>query len=128
MDKKLLEEGDILQLQFQKRGGKLPTIVQEDHSNEVLMLGYVSEEALRQTLDSGYATFWSTSRNTIWRKGETSGDYLKISEIWVDCDQDALIFKVKLLGAGACHTKDETGNTRKSCFYRYINDKNTLKK
>ena len=68
------------------------------------------------------ATFWSTSRNELWTKGETSGDFLKIIEILTDCDQDALVYRVEPQGAGACHTKDrEKGVARKSCFYRRLN-------
>ena len=113
-----LNEQPLLDLQFAKRGGLLPVIVQEYGSNEVLMLGYINEQAWKKTLSSGMATFWSTSRKALWTKGETSGDYLRMREIRVDCDQDALIFRVELLGTGVCHTKKSSGTTRKSCFYR----------
>ena len=113
-----IEESRDLQLQFEKRGGLLPAIVQETESKEILMLGYVNREAFEETLRSGYATFGSTSRQELWTKGKTSGDYLKLRKILVDCDQDSLIYQVEMLGGGACHTKDEHGETRKSCFYR----------
>jgi len=119
MDKKALEEGSELLLDFAKRGGYVPAIVQDVNDGRILMLAYVNEEAFATTLKKGMATFWSTSRNELWTKGETSGDFLRIVEILTDCDQDALIYRVKPEGGGACHTKDpETGSTRASCFYR----------
>jgi phosphoribosyl-AMP cyclohydrolase len=67
------------------------------------------------------ATFWSTSRNELWTKGATSGDFLKIIDIYVDCDQDAIVYRVEPQGQGACHTKDPATNVaRKSCFYRKV--------
>ncbi len=130
MDKILLEEGTELLIDFGKRGGLVPTVVQDVRDGSILMLAYVNDVALETTLSKGMATFWSTSRNALWTKGETSGDYLKIVEILTDCDQDALIYRVEPQGAGACHTRDpETGQTRASCFYRQVdlNDR-TLKK
>jgi len=86
------------------------------------MVAYVNELALRTTFEKGMATFWSTSRDELWTKGETSGDFLKIVGIFTDCDQDALIYQVEPQGGGACHTKDpETGKTRETCFYRKVN-------
>jgi len=123
-----LEEGTNLDLQFLKRGGLLPVAVQETATGQVLMIASVNEEAFTKTLETGRATFWSTSRNQIWMKGETSGDFLQIDNILVDCDQDALVYQVTLLGGGVCHTYDEKGNHRKACFYRELNlEKNTLK-
>lgn len=115
-----IEEGSTFTPQFEKRNGLLPVVVQEYETNEILMLGYANETALHKTISSGLATFWSTSRNTLWTKGMTSGDTLRIQEILADCDQDALIYKVVMEGAGSCHTKDKSGNQRKSCFYRKI--------
>ncbi len=121
MDKTNLEEGLALSINFEKRGGLVPGVVQDVRDGGILMLAYVNEAALRKTLDSGMATFWSTSRNELWTKGETSGDYLKIVDVLVDCDQDALVYRVQPQGRGACHTKDtETGDTRKTCFYRSV--------
>ena len=122
IDNDCLEETDTLRLQFDKRGGLLPVVVQDQRSNDVLMVGYVNELALRQSLQKGIATFWSTSRNALWTKGETSGDYLRLHEVWVDCDQDALVYRVEALGEGVCHTKDRSGRSRSSCFYRRIDD------
>lgn len=121
MDKKQLEEGAELQIDFDKRGGLVPAVVQDVADGRVLMLAYVNREALQTTFDKGMATFWSTSRNELWTKGETSGDFLKIVEILVDCDQDALVYRVEPQGGGACHTKDaQTGKTRPTCFYRRV--------
>ena len=122
MDKKHVEEGNQLQLDFAKRGGLLPAVVQDVRDGRVLMLAYVNAEAFETTLKKGMATFWSTSRNELWTKGETSGDFLKIVDILTDCDQDALIYRVKPQGGGACHTKNPvSGKTRETCFYRKLN-------
>ncbi len=121
MDKQDLEEGSALCINYEKRGGLVPAVVQDINDGRILMLAYVNELALQVTLEKGMATFWSTSRNELWTKGETSGDYLKIIEILIDCDQDALIYKVEPQGGGACHTRNpQTGLTRESCFYRCL--------
>ena len=121
MDKQQLEEGTELALDYVKRDGFLPCIVQNVADGRILMLGYVNQLALDTTLEKGMATFWSTSRNELWTKGETSGDFLKIVEVLTDCDQDALVYRVEPQGQGACHTKDpNTGEARKSCFYRTL--------
>jgi phosphoribosyl-AMP cyclohydrolase len=121
MDKKALEESSQLLIDFAKRGGLVPAVVQDAADGRILMLAYVNEQALQTTFAKGMATFWSTSRNELWTKGETSGDYLKIVDILTDCDQDALIYRVEPQGGGACHTKDPaTGKTRASCFYRKV--------
>jgi phosphoribosyl-AMP cyclohydrolase len=116
-----IEEGTLLMPQFAKRGGLLPVAVQETGTERVLMLASVNEEALHKTFETGLATFWSTSRNQLWTKGETSGDYLQIDEILVDCDQDALVYKVTMTGSGVCHTFNQYGEHRKACFYRTVN-------
>lgn len=115
-----IEEGLELSVQFEKRGGLVPAAAHDYSTGEILMLGYVNPAALEETLRTGYATFWSTSRNELWTKGMTSGDWLEVKEILVDCDQDALVYKVKRVGNGACHTRDSNGNARRSCFYRRI--------
>ena len=115
-----LEEGTLLSPQFEKRGGLLPVAVQETDTGQLLMLASINQEALQQTIETGLATFWSTSRNKLWVKGETSGDFLKIDHILVDCDQDAFVYQVTLQGAGVCHTYDLQGNHRKACFYREL--------
>ena len=116
-----LEEELILNPQFSKRGGILPVVVQETSTGQILMLASINEEALNKTLETQLATFWSTSRDTLWTKGETSGDMLKIDNILIDCDQDALVYQVTLLGEGVCHTYNRNGNHRKACFYRELN-------
>lgn len=119
MDKKILEEGNELLIDFDKRGGLVPAVVQDVADGRILMIAYVNKLALDTTFEKGMATFWSTSRDELWTKGETSGDYLKIVEILTDCDQDALVYRVEPQGGGACHTKDpQTGKTRATCFYR----------
>lgn len=102
-------------LDFKKQRGLIPAIIQEERTGEVLMLGYINKKALAQTIKTGYATFWSRSRQKLWMKGETSGNKLKVKEIFTDCDQDTLLIKVNVEGNGvACHT----GN--KSCFFEEI--------
>ncbi|WP_020527973.1 phosphoribosyl-AMP cyclohydrolase [Flexithrix dorotheae] len=121
-----LEKNTQLNVQFAKRGGLVPVIVQDVDSMEILMLGYANEKAFEETLKTNKATFWSTSRKEIWTKGKTSGDFLEVQEILIDCDQDALIYKVKKIGLGACHTKNSNGETRPSCFYRKLDENKEL--
>lgn len=113
---------EILKPDFDKRGGLLPVIVQEWKSGEVLMLGYANEEAWLKTLETGKAVFWSTSRNCLWLKGDTSGDFLEIRELRIDCDADCLLYKVELAGDGVCHTYNAQKKHRRSCFYRKRTD------
>ena len=98
----------------------LPIVVQHAETKEVLILAYVNKTALKQTQVSGYAVFWSTSRDELWEKGKTSGNRLKVSEIKVNCDENSLVFLVIPENEGVCHTKDETGQYRKSCYYRAL--------
>ena len=107
----------MMKVDFEKGNGLVPAIVQDAISGEVLMLGYMNEESLRKTLETGLATYWSRSRNELWTKGETSGHYQHVQEIRIDCDEDTLLIKVFQDGA-ACHT----GN--RSCFYRLLEDNN----
>jgi len=93
--------------------GLVPVVVQDEGSGQVLMLAYANREAAELTLESGLAHFWSRSRKRLWRKGETSGHLLHIVEVRVDCDGDALLYRVRASGP-ACHT----GET--SCFYRTL--------
>lgn len=115
-----LEESDKLNLQFKKRGGLLPVIVQDIETREVLMLGYTNREALEYTMKHRIGAFWSTSREELWVKGKTSGNVLYIHEIRIDCDQDALLYIAELDGSGVCHTKNSKNQFRTSCFYRSL--------
>lgn len=100
-------------MDFSKLDGLIPAVVQDDESNEVLMLGFMNEEALELTKESGFATFFSRSRNKLWTKGETSGNRLQVRRILIDCDDDTVLLRVKRLGDGnVCHTGERT------CFYR----------
>ncbi|CAD0000816.1 phosphoribosyl-AMP cyclohydrolase [Flavobacterium salmonis] len=127
IDKSELEETKNLHLQFDKRGGLLPVAVQETQTGQLLMLASVNKEAFEITIKTRKATFWSTSKNEIWTKGHTSGNTLLIDEILVDCDQDAIIYKVTLENGGVCHTYNAQGENRKACFYRKLNiEKNQL--
>src|SRR6056297_2502623 len=120
-----IEESVAFNPQFEKRGGLLPVVVQESSTGEILMIASANKEAVDHTIESRKATFWSTSRNEVWVKGETSGNTIWIDEILIDCDQDALIYKVRLEGDGVCHTKNSQGNFRKSCFYRSLDLENS---
>ena len=126
---KELEEGGALQLDFGKlqkiartESQVVPVVVQDANSLDVLLVGYANEEALAYTLKTGVATFWSTSRNELWIKGATSGDTLRIIDIRVNCEQNSLLYLVRMQGGGVCHTKDATGHTRKTCYYRALKD------
>jgi phosphoribosyl-AMP cyclohydrolase/phosphoribosyl-ATP pyrophosphohydrolase/phosphoribosyl-AMP cyclohydrolase len=92
--------------------GLVPAIVQEEGTGEVLMMAWMNEEALRETLESGRTVFWSRSRQSRWRKGDTSGDRQWVRAAYYDCDGDTLLFVVDQEGAGACHTGE------RSCFFR----------
>jgi len=127
MSEKELEEGSELRLDFAKLEkvaatgfDVLPVVVQEVESSEVLIVAYVNEQALAHTRKTGKATFWSTSRNELWVKGETSGNILEIVEILVNCEQNSILYRVRLAGAGACHTESD-GVARQGCYYRRLN-------
>ena len=122
-----LEESQEFFLQFEKRGGLLPVAVQETSSGQLLMLATVNREAFEMSIKTRKATFYSTSRNEISTKGLTSGNTLKIDNILIDCDQDALVYQVTLENGGVCHTFNQKGENRKACFYRKVNwDDNSL--
>ena len=103
----------ISDLDFEKFSGLLPVIAQEQASGKVLMFAYANLEAVRKTQETGYAHYWSRSRNTLWKKGESSGHVQQITEVLVDCDEDTLLYKVSQTGP-ACHTGE------KSCFFRKL--------
>jgi len=122
MNVKELEETTEIMPQFEKRGGVLPVAVQETSTGQILMLASVNKEAFEYTIQNKVAAFFSTTRNTLWIKGESSGNYLQLDEVLIDCDQDALVYKVTLKKGGVCHTFNENGENRKACFYRSLNN------
>ena len=100
-------------MDFTKLGGLIPAVIQDVATNEVLMVGFMNQEAFDRTRESGFATFFSRSRNALRMKGETSGNRLKVERILVDCDEDTVLVLVTRLGEGnVCHTGE------RSCFYR----------
>jgi phosphoribosyl-AMP cyclohydrolase len=128
-----LEEGTELALDFTKllkigEGGHhvVPVAVQHADTGEVMIVAYANREALEATLERGEAVFYSTSRQELWHKGATSGDTLAIVEVRVNCEQNSLLYRVRPNGVGACHTKDDSGQARMSCYYRTITDAGQL--
>ena len=102
-------------MDYSKLDGLIPAVIQDADNADVLMVGFMNEEALAITRRTGYATFFSRTRNTLWTKGETSGNRLEVVDILVDCDDDTVLVKVKRLGDGnVCHTGE------RSCFFRKL--------
>ena len=100
-------------MDFSKFGGLIPAVVQDHKSGEVLMVGFMNEEAWNRTRQSGYVTFFSRTRNALWTKGETSGNRLAVRDVLVDCDEDTVLVKAERLGDGnVCHTGKRT------CFFQ----------
>jgi len=104
----------MIQLDFEKTDGLIPAVVQDHDSKEVLMLGFIDRQAWEATLETGRATFFSRSRQTLWVKGETSGNVQLVKEIRVDCDNDTVIYMVEQVGGAACHTG------HRSCFHKSV--------
>ncbi len=105
----------MIELDFNKDPqGLLPAIVQDHVTGDILMLAYINPESWQQTLETGKAHYWSRSRNKLWLKGESSGHVQIVKEIFVDCDQDTVVFRVEQLGGAACHKGYH------SCFYRRV--------
>ena len=96
-----------MDIDFEKMGGLVPAIIQDNVTRKVLMLGFMNKEAYDKTVETGKVTFWSRTRNCLWTKGETSGNYLNVKEILLDCDKDALLIKAKPDGP-VCHTGADT--------------------
>jgi len=111
--KEIIEEGLALAPKFDEKG-LIAAMAVDWKTNEPLMLAYMNEESLRMTLQLRKAVYWSRSRAKLWLKGESSGEVQMVKEIYVDCDQDALVLKVEQQGGGCCHTK------RPTCFYRKV--------
>ncbi len=103
-------------INFNKRTNLIPAIVQDEKSGDVFMLGFMNEEALEKTQETGWIYFWSRKKKRLWMKGEESGNKLKVKNIFLDCDQDTLLIKIDLVGKSVCHS----GN--KSCFYQELKE------
>lgn len=101
-------------MELKYQDGLIPAIIQDPRNGKVLMLGYMNDAAYQKTLETGYVTFFSRSRQKLWTKGEESGHRLAVREVRVDCDQDALLIEADLSGPGCCHEGYE------SCFYRKV--------
>lgn len=122
-----LEEGTQLDIEFGKlvKIGRadqqvIPVVLQHADTHAVLFVGYANELALRETLKTGRAVLWSTSRDELWRKGESSGDVLELVDVHVNCEQNSLLYRVRPRGDGACHTTDQSGRSRATCYYRKL--------
>jgi phosphoribosyl-AMP cyclohydrolase len=104
-----------MDMDFSKLQGLIPAVIQDDGSDEVLMVGFMNEEALEITRRTGFATFFSRTRNTLWTKGEASGNRLQVTRVVADCDDDTVLVRVKRLGTGnVCHTGERT------CFFKEL--------
>ena len=101
----------MIEIDFKKGDGFIPVVIQDASTNQVLMLGYMNQKSWEETLKTGKVTFWSRSRKKLWLKGETSGHFQEVREIWLDCDGDTLLIKVNQIGGAACHTGFQ------SCFH-----------
>ena len=122
-----LEEGSTLQLDFSKLAKAtekcpdvIPVAVQDIDTSEVILVAYTNEQALKLAIKSRTAVFWSTSRNELWEKGKTSGETFDLLEIYVNCEQNSLLYKVRPRRGGICHTKNCRGEAR-NCYYRKLN-------
>jgi phosphoribosyl-AMP cyclohydrolase len=122
-----LEEGSEPRIDFEKlrkvgarEQGVVPVVLQDAESGAVLWVAYANEEALRETLRTRRAVLWSTSRGELWRKGATSGDWLELVEVRVNCEQNSLLYRVRPRGSGVCHTREPDGRARATCFYRVL--------
>ena len=104
----------MIELDFSKGNGLLPAIAQDYRSGKVFMLAYINQESWEKTLETGEAHYWSRSRQELWHKGGTSGHVQKIKEIYIDCDNDTVLFKVEQMGGAACHLGYE------SCFFKKV--------
>lgn len=103
-----------MELNYEKAGGLISAIAQDADTGEVLMIAWMNKEAFEETRNTGRAVYFSRSRNKLWRKGEESGNVQEVKEIFVDCDADAVLLKVKQIGGAACH------EGYKSCFFRKL--------
>jgi phosphoribosyl-AMP cyclohydrolase len=125
---KELEEGNALALDYNKLAkavasspGIIPVAVQNADTNEIILVAYVNELALKKSLEVGEAVFWSTSRNELWHKGMESGNSFELVDVRVNCEQNSLLYRVRPKGGGMCHTKNKDGQARSGCYYRRLN-------
>lgn len=128
-----LEEGTGAQIDFEKirraaasPKGLIPVVLQHAVSGDVLFVGYANDLALRETLATGKAVLWSASRDELWPKGASSGDELELVEVRINCEQNALLYRVRPVAGGVCHTTDLAGSARPTCFYRRVASPDTL--
>ncbi len=124
-----LEEGTTPAIDFDKvaaigqRGQRVvPVVLQDADSGEVLFVAYANRLALEETLKTRRAVLWSTSRDELWRKGETSGDVLDLVDVRVNCEQNSLLYRVRPRRGGCCHTRDAHGQARRTCYYRCLDE------
>ena len=107
-----MDADPLKELDFEKLGGLVTAIAQDDETNEILMVAFMNEESLRLTLETGQVTYWSRSRKRLWKKGEESGNIQILKALFIDCDGDVVLLRVEQRGGAACHTG------RRSCFFR----------
>ncbi len=124
-----LEEGKELYLDFDKlekvaiqSKGVIPVAVQDFNTREVILIAYTNKEAFEKSIETRIATFWSTSRNELWIKGETSGNTYELKEVYVNCEQNSLLYLVNPKSEGICHTHNAKGKAR-NCYYRKLDFK-----
>ena len=110
----------MIDIDFKKGDGLVPVIAQDYKDGEVLMMAYMNKESWALTLETGIVHYWSRSRSTLWKKGESSGNVQEVKEIRVDCDNDCILIKVNQIGDAACHMG------YRSCFYRKVDDKDLV--
>lgn len=121
------EQGTACQLDFDKLGGiaatgqqVVPVVLQHAETGDVLYVAYANRQAVEATLAEGRAVLWSTSRNELWRKGESSGDVLELVDVRINCDQNSVLYRVVPVGNGVCHTSGADGSARDTCYYRQV--------
>lgn len=102
----------IKQINFSKSNGLVPAVIQDSKSKKILMLGFMNKVAINKTIKTSYVYFWSRSRKKLWKKGERSGNYLKVKKILIDCDNDSIVIMAKILGTAVCHLGSN------SCFIK----------
>lgn len=133
MSRNELEEGTLCMLDYTKLKKVLacgedliPVAVQHADTKELLVIAYVNELALKTAFEEKLAVFWSTSRNELWIKGKTSGDYMELVDVRINCEQNSLLYLVRPKGEGTCHTKGADGKARSGCFYRSLHADGSL--